>query len=89
MADDKDFGARFLAELRKLGVTPGHWKYETVMAIERADREQFMELFKRAAGGLPDEVVRLAESEEPAELARRIMATQRPDSVLSMILLSF
>jgi hypothetical protein len=88
MAADEDYGARFLAELRCLGVGAGNWNYKTVTAIESADRERFVALLKQASPHATGEVRQLALTEGPEALARKLIETQRADDLLVGILLS-
>ena len=88
MSADQDYGARFLAELRRLGVTAGHFDYKTVSAIEAASRERLVELLIQGPPQASAEVVPLARTAEPEALARKLVESQQADGVISAILFS-
>ena len=89
MGADQGYGARFLAELRRLGVGAGNFNYKTVTAIEAADRQRFAEVLKQVSPGMASEVMQLALTEEPEALARKLVETQRSDDLVTTIILSF
>jgi hypothetical protein len=71
------FGGRFLAEFRTLGGTVGRWKHATVMALERADRKEFL-LKLRQANPTPSYVTLQAGlSAEPEVLAKLVVEEER------------
>jgi hypothetical protein len=77
------FGARFLAEFRTLGGTVGRWKHATVMALEQADREEFL-LRLRQARPTPSYVTLQAGlSDEPEALAKRVIEEERARAAAS------
>jgi hypothetical protein len=88
MSSEQAYGARFLAELRHLGVTAGNFDYKTVSAIEAASRERLVELLIQGPPKASAEVVQLARTAEPEALARKLVESQQADGVISAILFS-
>jgi hypothetical protein len=89
MTAEADFGARWLAELQRLGVGLGNWNYATVTAIQKADRQQFVELFQKASPRPSYDLIQFAKSDEPEALARRLVEAGRSDALLPIIMFSF
>ena len=90
MTADADFGARWLAEVQRLGVTLGAWNYATVTAIQKANRQHFVELFQKASPRPSYELIQLAMSEEPEAFARKVVEVRRSDdALLGIIMFSF
>ena len=69
---DGGFGARFLAEYRRLGGRPSVWNYATLMAMEAAGREGFDALLRRSIT-LEYRVLSLCASATPEDLAREVV----------------
>jgi len=88
MSTVPSYGARFLAELRRLGVNAGHFDYKTVSAIEAASRERLAELLIQGPPKASAEMVQLARTAEPEALARKLVESQQADGVISAILFS-
>lgn len=75
MSPDESFGARFLAALRTQFKTTASLSYAVVEEVAQADRETFLAiLFGRPE--VPEEFLRLARTEEPEVLARRLVEMQ-------------
>ena len=88
MSADQDYGARFFAELRRLGVTAGAFNYKTITAIEAANRETLVALLEKGPPKAPADVLEAARTDEPEALARRLVGLQNSDSLISAILFS-
>jgi hypothetical protein len=64
------FGARFLAEYRRLGGGFGELDYRTIQELKRCDREAFVAVVRRSRSTLWNySLLQLAKSLEPEELA--------------------
>jgi hypothetical protein len=89
ITSETEFGARWLAELQRLGVGLGNWNYATVTALQKADRQQFVELFQKASPRPSCELIQFAMSDEPEALARRLVEAGRADALLPILMFSF
>lgn len=80
------FGARFLAEFRRLGGSTDDWPPRAVEAIERADRRAFAATLGRLPRPTGSALIVAAHTAEPETLARRLADQQREDAADWMIL---
>ncbi len=69
MADTATYGARFVAEVRRLLGSSSEFRYAELEALEAADRRVFREILRRHSPYVTYAVLRRIEAEDPEAIA--------------------
>jgi hypothetical protein len=87
---DADYGSRVLAAFRKKGLSTSQWNYANILAMEKASRLEFLDLFKRHDRLVSYALIEVIRTGTPEELVACLVKEKAAhDQMMAMIPIMF